>query len=323
VIKFLIIRLSSIGDIVLTTPVIRNIKQQVEGAEIHFLVKKQFADVVKANPYISKIHYFDGDINATIEELQMECFDYIIDLHKNLRSLKIKNKLKVAAFSFNKLNVEKWLMVNFKINRLPKVHIVDRYLETTNVFDVVNDNKGLDYFIEPNIVNPVDSFPENFKKEFVSIVIGANHYTKQIPTEKIIEICKNIGKPVVLLGGKDDVEKADLVCKFVKENIINTCGKLSINQSALIVKNSALIITPDTGLMHIAAAFKKKIISVWGNTIPEFGMYPYMPDESSKIVQIENLKCRPCTKIGFRKCPKGHFKCMNEIEVETILNAAK
>lgn len=311
--------MSSIGDIVLTSPVVRIIKNQVENSQVHFLTKTQFSQVVENNPNIDKVHLFNNNLNELIEVLRNEDFDYIIDLHNNLRTRKIKQKLKIVAFSFNKLNYEKWLLVNFKKNKLPNIHIVDRYLDTLRVFDVKNDNKGLEYFIPKEDEINID----NFSKKYIAFVVGAKHFTKQIPIEKIIEICNKIDFPIVFLGDKNDSIKADEAIKSIQNNqVLNACGNYNINQSASIIKKAELVITSDTGLMHIAAAFKKKIISVWGNTTPDFGMYPYLADEKSEIIEVENLSCRPCTKIGFSKCPKKHFKCMNDIDTQYISNLA-
>jgi len=319
VIKFLIIRFSSIGDIVLTTPVVRNLKQQVEAAEIHYLTKKQYAGILETNPYIDKVHILDESFSELFAKLKNEHFHYIIDLHKNLRTLKVKRHLRNAAFSFNKVNWEKWLMVNFKINKLPHIHIVDRYLDTIKVFIDKNDLQGLDYFIPQKDIVDITSLPKNFQNEYIAFAIGAQHATKKLPDEKIISICKKINKPIILLGDKHDSIIAEKVVEEVGSNIYNACGKYNLNQSASLIKQATLVITHDTGLMHIAAAFKKKIISVWGNTIPEFGMYPYLSGEGSETIEVKELKCRPCTKIGFNKCPKKHFKCMNDIDEERII----
>lgn len=317
-VKFLIIRFSSIGDIVLTTPVIRCLKSQVEGAEVHFITKKAFASVLANNPYIDKLHILEESLNKTIRKLKEEQYDYIIDLHHNLRTLIIKNKLHILDFSFNKLNIEKWLMVNFKINKLPSVHIVDRYFETVKMFDVTNDQKGLDYFISPNDDIDIKLLPEPFQNGYVGLVIGAKHQTKKLPADKIISLINYMKLPVIILGGKEDIQEAEIIEKGTNGLTYNACGKYNLGQSASLVKNAKIIIAHDTGLMHIAAAFKKIIISVWGNTIPEFGMYPYLPDSKSVIFEVKGLKCRPCSKIGYMKCPKKHFRCMteqNEIEI--------
>ena len=314
-IKILIIRLSSIGDIVLTTPVVRCVKQQIKDSEVHYLVKEQFKDTVTNNPYIDKIHLFKGNLKETIQELKSEDFQYIIDLHKNFRSIKIRNKLKIADFSFNKLNFEKFLAVTFKWkNHLPDIHIVDRYFEAVKIFDVVNDGKGLDYFIDEE--KDKVELPHN---KFIAFVTGAKHNTKQIPVEIAAKIIDNIKYPVVILGGKADIETAEKIkSNLKKEDVINFTGKLTLNRSAYVISKSSAVITPDTGLMHIAAAFKKPVASVWGNTIPEFGMYPYMPDDRSEIFEVKDLKCRPCSKLGHKKCPKKHFNCMMQQDYKAI-----
>jgi len=319
-IKILIIRFSSIGDIVLTTPVIRNLKQQGEDIEIHYLTKKKYAAILENNPYIDKLHLLDNSISKTIDELRKEYFHYIIDLHKNLRTKRVKLGLRTISFDFDKINLAKWLIVNLKINKLPSMHIVDRYMDTIKFFIDKNDNKGLDYFIPEKDEVDILDFPDIFNKQYIAFAIGAQHFTKRLPKEKIISICKKIQQPIVLLGDKNDAIIGEEIKKSVGNNIYNACGKYNLNQSASIVKQAKLLISHDTGLMHIASALKKKIISIWGNTIPEFGMYPYFAGEGSEIIEVKNLKCRPCSKIGYKKCPKNHFNCMNNIDEDNIVN---
>jgi len=318
--KFLIIRFSSIGDIVLTTPIVRCLKNQVPDAEVHYLTKKQFLPVLEANPYIDKIFTIKDKVSEVLHELRGETYDQIIDLHKNIRSKQVISKLNKHSSSFNKINIAKWLVVNFKIHRLPNIHIVDRYFETIQNLDVRNDLKGLDYFIPEKDIVSLDFLPDQFQGGYIGWVIGGKHNTKIYPEEKVIEICKTIKSSVILLGGPEDAEKGERIQKAVGEKIFNSCGKFNINQSASLVKQAQKIFTNDTGLMHIAAAFKKEIYSFWGNTIPEFGMYPYLPGEENKshILEVKNLKCRPCSKIGYQKCPKKHFDCMHKIEIEKI-----
>jgi ADP-heptose:LPS heptosyltransferase len=329
--KFLILRFSSIGDIVLTSPVVRCLKQQVPDAEVHYATKKNYAAVIEHNSFIDKKFYLEESLSDLIIQLKEENYDFIIDLHNNLRTLKIKTRLGVKSYSFDKLNFQKWLMVNFKINKLPPVHIVDRYMETVNPFGVVNDGKGLDYFLGIDEVQNADKvfnqLPLTHRENFIAFVIGAKHNTKQLPAEKIISICEKINQPIVLLGDKTDFAKGvaivsglQLQTSNFKPQTFNACGMFSLNESALLLKHASKVITHDTGLMHIAAAFKKPIISIWGNTIPEFGMYPYYGDYHIKNTKYEilGLSCRPCTKLGFKKCPRGHFKCMLQHSEEAI-----
>jgi len=322
-VKFLIIRFSSIGDVVLTTPVIRALKNSVEDAEIHFLTKPGFHEILKGNPYLSKIHHLSNIQNDTVRILKEENFDYIIDLQHNIRSGNIKRSLKRMYFTVNKLNLKKWLLVNFKINTLPDLHIVDRYLETIKVFDGQNDGQGLDYFIPQGESVSASDLPEAFRNKYIVMVIGAKHRTKKLPLEKLCEIAASTLHPLILVGGKEDQPDAErLISSLPDKSILNGCGKWSINQSASIIQQSACVITHDTGMMHIAAAFKKKIITIWGNTVPAFGMYAYQADEHSLDFQVEGLRCRPCSKLGKKSCPKKHFKCMMDQDSAAIAAAA-
>ncbi|HMO38060.1 MAG TPA: glycosyltransferase family 9 protein [Saprospiraceae bacterium] len=323
--KILIIRFSSIGDIVLTTPVVRCLRQQL-GAEVHYLTKKSFRAVLEANPYIERLITIEKEVTEVVPLLKKERYDYIIDLHHNLRSWRVKRALGVKSYHFDKINAAKWLIVNLKINRLPPVHIVDRYLATIQALGVSNDGQGLDYFIPNADALPVGgtAFQEIFPQAlvaspFTAFVIGAAHATKRLPTDKIISICRKIQQPIILLGGPEDAPVGADIAAAAGAHVLNACGQLRLNQSADMVRQAAQVITHDTGLMHVAAAFRKKIISVWGNTIPEFGMYPYYPSgvNYSTVLEVNGLSCRPCSKIGHSRCPKGHFRCMREIE-ETV-----
>jgi ADP-heptose:LPS heptosyltransferase len=333
--KILIVRFSSIGDIVLTTPVIRCLKQQL-GAEIHFLTKKSFRNILDANPYVDKVYAIQSKIEEEIADLQEEQYHFIVDLHHNLRSLQLKIALGRHSASFNKLNFQKWLMVNFKINRLPNTHIVDRYIQTVARLGVTNDGQGLDYFIPPEQevnLGDICQWQEERRHlrpliasgQYIAFVIGAAHPTKRLTTEKIVALCKKINLPVLLLGGPGDAETGEKIAHTAGIHVINTCGRYSLHQSASLVRQARTVITHDTGLMHIAAALQKNIVSIWGNTIPEFGMYPYYPSSVNlnTTIQVKDLSCRPCSKIGFQTCPKGHFKCMNNIDENAIIQALK
>ena len=325
--KFLIIRFSSIGDIVLTTPVIRCLKQQVPGAEVHVLVKESFRSVVAHNPFIDKVQVLAHSWELMIHELQLEAYDHVIDLHNNLRTLRVKKALGKPSHSFNKLNLQKYIYTNLKCNLMPDKHIVDRYLETVSSFNVKNDGAGLDYFISPEEEVKQHDIPASHHAGYIAIVIGAAHNTKKYPVHKLQSLCEKLDHPVILLGGKEDMKEGEAISVPDPVKIYNACGKFSLNESADLVRKSKLVVTNDTGLMHIAAAFKKPVVSLWGNTVPSFGMYPYygenflkyQPNLPYDILQVNKLWCRPCSKIGYSKCPRGHFKCMEKIEIDQVL----
>jgi len=323
--KFLIIRFSSIGDIVLTTPVARCLKKQVPDAAVHFLTKQSFATIVESNPYIDKVHLLAHSWDTVVHELKQENYDYIIDLHHNLRTLRLRKDLGIKSFAFNKLNIQKWIYTNFKWNLMPDLHIVDRYMKTIESFGVKNDEEGLDYFIPVKDEVKQKDIPASHHAGYIGVVIGAVHNTKKLPVEKLKELCSKIDHPVIVLGGKEDNENGKQIASVDPVKIYNACGKFNLNESADLVRKAKLIITHDTGLMHIAVAFRKKIISVWGNTVPEFGMYPYYGkwQIANAVFEIRNLPCRPCSKIGYNKCPRRHFKCMRQISMDAIAETAR
>jgi ADP-heptose:LPS heptosyltransferase len=321
--KFLIIRFSSIGDIVLTSPVVRCLKTQFPEAEVHFLTKKRNADLLQANPYIDQIQLLDNSLSDIIQRLKTENYDYIIDLHNNLRSLNVKLQLKAKSYSFNKLNIRKLLLTRFNINIMPEGHIVDRNLETLRPFNIVNDGKGLEYFIPEEDEFLLSELPESFRSGYVALVLAGTYTTKRMPVAKYRKLISEINIPFVLLGGKGERVSAASILEWNTGNIVDFTGRLRINQSASLVKNAKLVIANDTGLMHIAAAFHKNILSVWGNTSPELGMYPYLPGEGSEILEVKGLPCRPCSKLGYNECPKKHFRCMNDIPEDRIIDWVK
>ena len=321
--KVLIIRFSSIGDVVLTTPVVRNLKNQLDGSvEIHYLTKTKFRTLVEPNPHISKVYSIEKSTNEVIEALQSEAYDYVVDLHKNLRSARVKRALKALDFTFEKLNWEKWLLVNFGIDRLPRIHIVDRYMDAVSAFGIENDDKGLDYFIaESDYLESVD-IPESHRSGFIAVGIGAAHWRKKLRIHQYVDLCKRLNYPVSLIGGPAERDDGDEIAQKSGAQVWNTAGKLRLGQTASLLKISKLVITPDTGIMHIAAAFKKPIISIWGATVPEFGMYPYHNEALNKMVEASHLKKRPCSKLG-TKCKYKPCKCIDELPLDEVLSAAK
>lgn len=331
--KVLIVRFSSIGDIVLTTPVLRCIRQQRPDAQIHFLTKAAFRAVVAHNPYIDKIHYLEDDLQRSIEELEKERFDYVADLHNNLRTLRVKKALNVGeTYSFPKLNIRKWLLVNLKWQLMPDKSIVERYFEALKPMGIRNDGRGLDYFIPEQARTGNEDIPlSHWAGGFVGCVIGGSYNTKKLPVEQWQKFCALTEYPIILLGGPEDREEGQRIAAQDPLRIYNACGKFNLNESADLVRRARVIVSNDTGLMHVAAAFGKPIVSLWGNTVPEFGMFPYYGSNNlndrvsplSVLAENKGLYCRPCSKLGYDSCPKRHFKCMKDIDIESVVNHVK
>ncbi|WNJ18956.1 glycosyltransferase family 9 protein [Pontibacter sp. G13] len=320
--KILVVRFSSIGDIVLTSPVPRNLKRAFPDCEVHYFTKAAFHSLVAHNPHIDKVHLLEDSLGDQLDRLKAEKFDAIIDLHNNLRTLRIKQSLKIPAYTFNKENLSKFWMVRLKQMDQGIAHIVDRYLQTLEHWQINLDDQGLDFFLTNESIAEADAFlaedPLNIIDQSpMAVVLGANYATKRWLPEYFVDLLNKLGRPVVLIGGPDSVEEAKTISAQLTVPFLDTVGKTSLLVSAAILEKCTDVLAHDTGFMHIAAAFKKPIYSLWGNTVPEFGMTPYRTPYW--ILENQDASCRPCSKIGYKKCPRSHFECMRGLTPEMVL----
>ena len=277
--RLLIIRLSSIGDIVFTTAAIRCAKEQIPGVEIHFLTKKSMKAVTEANPYIDQFHYHDKKLSDTIASLKAANLDMVIDLHSNFRTYRIKKALGVPAHTYPKLSLQKFILTNFGINLLPNRHIVERSLDPLKVLGIQNDGKGMDYFVPSNISLKSNDIPTSHQAGYIAIVIGASYATKKLPVEHLKQLCDLIPVPIILVGGKEDAKEGEAVSSMDAAKIYNACGKFNLHESALLVKGARMVISNDTGFLYVACAFHKKTVAIWGATSPALQVEPYYPTE--------------------------------------------
>ena len=324
--KILIIRFSSIGDIVLASPVFRCIKKQLKEVELHFVTKQSFKMVTEHNPYIDRFFYYENNLNELIHQFKYENYDYVIDLHNNIRSNKIKRGLKKETYTINKLSLQKLLLTKFKLNFMPGHHITQRSLQTVSKLGVKDDGMGLDYFIAETEKVKQEDIPAAHHLGFVAIVIGANHSTKKLPIPKLKELCNKINYPIILIGGKDEKEEGEAIASADPIKIYNSCGKFTLNESADLVRQSKLVVSHDTGLQYIACAFQKQVLAIWGGTSPKLDVEPYygsmfLSNQPQPLYEniVLNLWCQPCSKYGGRSCPLGHFNCMQKQDIDSIV----
>ncbi|GAC1538701.1 MAG: glycosyltransferase family 9 protein [Sediminibacterium sp.] len=325
--KFLVIRFSSIGDIVLTTPAIRCLKQQVPDAEVHLLTKQSMKAVTEANPYIDQFFYYHDNLRELIGQLKAERYDCVIDLHKNFRSYRIRWALQTKTLSYKKLSIEKFLLTKFHINFMPKRHIVDRCLDAVSSLGVKNDGGGLDYFIPEDQTVALTDLPITHLNGYIALVIGASYFTKKLPAVKLQQLCSSLHYPVILVGGKEDRTEGDWIAAADPTHIYNACGQFSLHGSAELVRKAQLVISHDTGLQYIACAFKKPVLALWGGTSPLLDVEPYYGDQQNSPgytnFVVPGLRCQPCSNYGLDACPKGHFKCMQLQDIDAISKTAR
>ncbi len=316
--KILIIRLSSMGDVLLTTPLIRSIKKQNPNIQIDFVVKSEFFELLKNNPYLKNIYKYSKEISdkqELIKTLKSNNYERVIDLQNNNRSRQINYRLRKKTFQFNKNNFKKFLLVHFKINRLKKAPLIPvRYAKAAGI---KLDNEGLEIFTD----NIADSRLE-LNEKYIGLCPGAKHFTKRWPKEYFIDLGKMLetsGYKVALFGSVDESETIKEI-ESQLGNPLNLCND-SILQTAANMKMCKAIYTNDSGSMHLSCAVDVPVIAFFGSTVKEFGFYPYK--NQNVVLEIEDLPCRPCTHIGRNSCPLKHFKCMKEIKPELAFDSLK
>ncbi|RYG23039.1 MAG: glycosyltransferase family 9 protein, partial [Chitinophagaceae bacterium] len=313
-------------DIVLASPVFRCVKKQLPDAVVHLATKESFKMVTASNPYIDAFHYYNNDLAAFIKELKDEDFDYVIDLHNNIRSTRIRKALKKKTFVIDKQNIKKFFLTEYSAKFLKIRHITERSLDTVAKLGVSNDGLGLDYFVAKENVVPINDIPASHHAGFVAFVTGATYNCKKLPLQKMQELAVLIDHPIILIGGKGDFEEMEKVAAIDPVKIYNACGKFNLDESADLVSRAKLVISHDTGFQYIAAAFKKPIIALWGCTSPRLGFEPYYgekfisraPRDFYKNIFLD-LHCQPCSK-GTDQCPLGHFNCMRKMDMKMVAN---
>lgn len=297
----------------------RNVYPEIQ---IDFLTKPQFRYVVENHLQVSNVLELNENIFSTAKEIALREYDCVVDLHANIRTRILKQLLPepVKVIRYNKQSLRRTLSVWLKRDFYRGERVAEQYLDTLKKDGVTNDGNGLEFFIPQNEWVYKADVPLTHRSGYAVISLGATHFTKRLPLEKWDEICQKLNLPIILIGGKEEIEIGELLTATDDLKFLNKCGQYTLGQSASVVAQAKFVITQDTGMMHISAALKKKTISIWGGTVPYLGFEPYGLDENlSKIIQVENLSCRPCSKYGRSSCPKGHFKCMRDINAEELI----
>ena len=325
-VRYLIIHWGDWGETLLTTPLIRCLKGQVENAEIQILTSKEFALQAQKNTNISKVYQWEDNIKELIPILRNEYFDYIIDLQSDKKSKKLSSKLWILSLRPKREKWSEWLFINFRLHKnklLNRSKFVQQSFELINLFDVKDDNLGLEYFLpHQEQINQILSERNITFNNYVVFAPKSKYFTRSIPVEKAVEICEKISLPIIFIGNKEDFSFGEEVITQIskpEKKIINLFGKTNTEQSAALISSSKEIITTQNSYLHLATALKKNIISIWGNTLPELEIKFYDIENHKKIF-ISDLKCRPCTMKGFRICPKKHFKCMQSCNFNKIFS---
>ena len=327
--KILIIRLSSIGDILLSTPFIRQLRAKFPKSQIGFIVKDIYADLLRYNPNIDEIFCLNsGEGIEGLSDLKLKIrknsYQIVFDLHNNLRSNYLKRGINAGKIcSIKKGKLKQTLLVRFKLNLYDhEIPIPFRYLSVAKNLGVTDDQKGLELYWPQRVINTWEKKCQqmnfNLDQKFICLAPGAGFFTKRWPEAKFNTLVNLIHQkqkiPVVVLGGDKDQEIGRRLGK--QKNTIDFCGKLSLLETAYIISKGKIIVTNDSGLMHMATAVQTPVLAIFGSTVKELGFFPYRAE--ARIIENSGLSCRPCSHIGRHYCPKKHFKCMEEISPENV-----
>lgn len=334
--KILIIQTAYLGDVILTTPVVQNIKKFIPDAEIDFMCIPQTEAVLKNNPDINRLIIYDkragGKISKLfriISQVRKQKYDIIICPHRSFRSALITQfsgaKIRIG---FNKNSLSNLLTSRVYYNK--ESHEIERNLDLVRAIPWINFDE-IKKVLQPAL------FPSNEDIKFVTKLLNTPHsthsihstvsfapcskwFTKQLPESKSAEIIMRMiqeGYRVALIGGSEDTEYCFNVEKKVSnENLINLCGKITPLQSKAVIENTVCMISVDSAAAHIGASTDVPLIQIYGSTVPAFGFYPLKPN--SAVIENNLLTCRPCTNHGRISCPLKHFKCMEDIDVKMI-----
>ncbi len=322
--RLLVIRLSSIGDVVLTTPLVRRLRAKFPNAEIHFLTKPAFAPLVLYNPNLTKVFAPETFNKASF-------YDICIDLQHNGHSAQLRPHAH-TTFRYRKENWKKFLLVNFKVNLYSGyTSTAERYINAVAPLGLADDNEGCEIFLDDAskafAAKQVEQNSNRPKPPVLAVAYGARHFTKRFPAERFSSVLNRLlekyALEIWLLGGKEDSTIGEEIYRSIaqKERVKNFAGTCSLLESAALIEHADAMLCNDTGLMHIAAAFQKPIVALFGSSVAEFGFLPYRSPHS--ILEVKNLTCRPCSHIGRDRCPEKHFRCMTDIDDERIIAAVK
>jgi len=338
--NILIIRFSSLGDIVLASPLIRTLRATYPNARIDFLVKSEFAPILQHNPHLSSIIELKTSDRDELKEFKKTLhsvrYDAIIDIHNNLRSRYLR-LLSGARFVrvVNKRVVARWMLIHFKKNFYRNiVSVADRYMETVKGFGVHDDGEGLEVFFPEDAKTTVASLMSKFKLERYDQVIGfapgARHFTKRWLPERFVELGVRLAstgrRKIFVFGAKEESEYCGDIAQMINSRCNasvaeNLAGAISLLETPPALDYCHTIISNDTGLMHLAVARKRRVIAIFGSTVQEFGFFPQGTEHN--VIERADVPCRPCTHIGQASCPQGHFRCMKDITVNEVFTAAE
>ncbi len=332
--KILVLRLSSIGDIILTSPMLRVFKASYPDCQLHYVTRREFLPLLENDPHIDRLFAVDtadgrSGLRALNLQLSQEHYDAVFDLHNNFRSRILRNGVSTHIHRINKRGFRRLLLLSAHFNTYRRIIAVpDRYIETAARYGIRPDTDGPRLYLTEDIRlsarMKLRAAGVDLHTAASGICPGAKHFTKRWPAEHFTELAKRMtadGEQLLIFGGSADGAAAAQIREAAPKRIVDLTGRLSLLETAAAMEHCRIIVANDSGLMHMATAMQRPVVALFGSTVREFGFFPYQ--SPATVLEVSGLPCRPCTHIGRDHCPKGHFSCLRGISPESVFEAVE
>jgi lipopolysaccharide heptosyltransferase II len=322
--RILAVRFSSIGDIVLTSPLIRALRARHPEAEITFLTKASFADLVRDSPRLTRVIALASErpLRELAQELRAHRFSHCLDLHGSLRSRALRVLVPGRWRGYRKRRLAREVLIRTKRNVYrDQVPVAERYFEAAEGLDASPDGGPPELFLGDAADRAADDWLRAHgiqPRGFLALAPGVAHATKQWPSDswaRLTESLTGAGHRVVLLGGPADVTLCRSILESSGGQAANAAGQFDLQGSGALIRRARGLVSGDTGLMHMATALATPVVALFGPTVRAFGFFPY----AVRATVIErHLPCRPCSAMGGARCPLGHHACLRDIRPEEV-----
>lgn len=331
--RLLIIRLSSLGDVVLTTPILHLLRAQYPRAQIDFLTRPAYQDLVRAHPGVDRVLLFEPEAGfcATLHTLRQTRYDLVLDLHRTLRSRLFVYGLRARRrMTYGKRTLRRALLVRLGWNTLRAMTpIPARYAAPLRRLGLTAPLVGPAVYLTPESQDAMRAYvqqawPGQPVPPLIAVAPGARWPTKQWPVARFAQAVQHLAQAqraaVVVLGSAEEQPLAQALAQQLSVPVLNSAGQLSLMHTAALLQQCRMLLSNDSGLMHLATALSVPVVAVFGPTVQEFGFYPF---QARAEVVSAALDCRPCSTKGSLTCPRGHHQCMQHVTVPQVVAAAQ
>ena len=324
--RILLVRFGSIGDVLLTTPLLRAIRERHPEAFIAYLTKSVHLPLVADNPRLNEVIAFEPGMSiATVaERVRAAGFDHRLDLHGNLRTRALRALVPGRWTGYPKHRVARTVLIRTKrdIYR-DRRHVAERYFDAAGGLDVRPDGRPPEFFPSAASVAAAEAWLAGAglgDQPFVALAPGAAHATKRWPEDRWQALARGLserGFGVAVVGGPGDRDVADSIASATA-GAASAAGRTTLQETGAVIRRAAALVSGDTGVMHMATAVGTGVVALFGPTVRQFGFFPYSDD--ARVVELP-LGCRPCSAMGGPVCPLGHHRCLRDIAPQPVMEA--